>query len=69
MSKKVDFALCCLEAYKVHTKQNGRQVFSLFEQYGVFAYLEKHYSVLHTLGEQYLMEDIDAFLAKRKNSA
>lgn len=39
----------------------------LFKQYGVLEYLEKFYDVLHTTGREYIIEDIDEFIAVRRN--
>lgn len=62
MSKTMSFELFCLESYKTHSGLNGKDAYSLFEKYNVFDYLEQFYSVLHTLGYQCLMADIDEYL-------
>jgi hypothetical protein len=36
------------------------------DQYGVLEYLEECYAALHTQSAQWIMEDIDEFIEKRK---
>lgn len=43
------------------------QVAELFGRYGVFDYIEKYYDVLHTMGTEYIMNDIDEFIAKARS--
>lgn len=39
----------------------------LFEKYGVLDYLSENFDVLHTVGENYIVNDIDEYL-KAKNA-
>ena len=45
---------------------SGRDAMNMLEKYGVLDYLAEHYEMLHTQGRQWLMEDIDEFIALRK---
>lgn len=65
MSHEISFAVFCMESYKVHKALTGRQVFELFEKYGVYDYLREFYDVLHTTGYQYINNDIDIYLNAR----
>ena len=66
MDKKVnDFIVFCIENYKVYKNINGKEVYDLFEKYGVLQYLEDGYDVLHTQGDKWLMNDIDELLKNR----
>ena len=65
MSHEINFAVFCMESYKVHKALTGRQVFELFEKYGVYDYLREFYDVLHTTGHQYINNDIDIYLNAR----
>jgi len=38
----------------------------LFKKYGVLEYLGECYDVLHTVGRDYIIEDIDLFIAARR---
>jgi hypothetical protein len=46
----------------------GKNVFNLFEKYGVIDYLIDYYGALHTTGAQYTIEDIDEFIASRQTA-
>ena len=66
MSKTLAFKVFCFEAYRSDKKMTGRATMQLFKKYGVLDYLGACYDVLHTIGRQYLVEDIDGFIAARK---
>ncbi len=60
------FVAFCIEEYGVAKKMTGEQVLDLFSKYGVVAYLSDCFSVLHTQGRQWLIEEIDEFIDIRK---
>ena len=62
----VNFKAFCLERYKYTHGLNGKDTLLLFQQYGVMDYLSEFYDVLHTFGDQYLVQDIDLFIEARK---
>ncbi len=65
MSREMEFAVFCLENYKVHKSLTGKQTVELFTRYGVFDYLREFYDVLHTTGHNYINHDIDIYLKSR----
>jgi len=65
MTKETEFIIFCLESYKVHKSLTGKQVYELFEKYGVFEYIREFFDVLHTTGYQYINHDIDIYLQAR----
>lgn len=65
MSKETQFTVFCIESYKVHKSLTGKQVYELFEKYGVFEYIREFFDVLHTTGYQYINHDIDIYLQAR----
>lgn len=65
MSQETNFAVFCMENYKTHRSLTGREVYRLFEAYGVFDYLLEFYDVLHGTGCQYINRDIDRYLNAR----
>lgn len=65
MSKEGQFTVFCMESYKTHKSLTGREVFELFQKYGVFEYIREFYDVLHTTGYQYINQDIDLYLKAR----
>jgi len=66
MSDTARFKVFCLERYKSKHHMKGNEVFLLFKKYGVLDYLGAFYDVLHTLGENYIVADIDEFIAGHK---
>ena len=68
MSKTLEFKAFCFEAYRAQKKMSGREAMSLFKRYGILDYLGKCYNVLHTIGREYIIEDIDAFIAARNKA-
>ncbi|MDR1133817.1 MAG: DUF3791 domain-containing protein [Synergistaceae bacterium] len=56
----------CVEIYKNAKKMTGKNVFNLFEKYGVLGYVIDCYGALHTIGAQYTIEGIGEFIASRE---
>ena len=66
MDKKInDFVVFCMEIYKAEKNISGKEVYELFEKYGVLKYLQDGYDMLHTQGDSWLISDIDKFLEVR----
>lgn len=66
IEKKInDFIIFCLESYKTKHNLTGKEANEIFNKYGVDEYLYNGFDMLHTQGEEYLMEDIDEFLKIR----
>ena len=64
MSKEADFLVYCMEIVKRARQLNGKQVYALFERYGLFAFVMEFYELLHVHGEKYILEDIEARIAE-----
>lgn len=60
------FIIFCLEGYKVAKQIDGNEALKDFEEYDVFTYLTEGYDVLHTQGKQYIVADIEEYIANRK---
>lgn len=65
MSKQGDFMIFCVENYKVAKKLTGRQVAALFTRYDVWNYVYDCYEALHTTGVNYIVNDIEQYIAER----
>lgn len=63
MSREGKFLVYCLEIYKAAHNLTGREVIDLFSQYHVTEYITSCYGALHTTGAEYLIEDIDGYIA------
>ena len=66
MSKTLEFKVFCFESYRAEKGLTGREAMSIFKKYGVLEYLGECYDVLHTVGRDYIIEDIDLFIAARR---
>ena len=60
------FLSFCIEQYKMERRLSGEDTMSLFEKYNVLPYLSDNFEVLHTQGRQWLIEEIDDYIAKQK---
>ncbi|WP_299231588.1 DUF3791 domain-containing protein [uncultured Bacteroides sp.] len=68
--KEKDIALFiafCIEEYAADKGMSGEEVLDMFTKYGVTDYLNKCFEPLHTQGRQWLIDEIDEFIAIRKN--
>jgi len=61
----MEFKIFCLESYKTAHGLNGVSVIDIFKKYDVFDYITSFYDVLHSTGQQYIVEDIDLFIKAR----
>ena len=64
MSRESEFLIYCMERYRYYKKLSGKEVAEIFEKSGVNDYIIKCYGALHTVGEEYLMNDIEEDIAK-----
>ena len=44
---------------------SGRSVNRLFNDYGIWDYIEKGYEALHTCGDEYIINDNEEMLSKK----
>ena len=66
--KKQDIAYFisfCIEKYKGVKRISGSAAMLYLDKYGVLDYLKNHYEVLHTQSAEWILEDIDEFIAVR----
>lgn len=60
------FISFCIEQYKTKHHLSGEEAISLFEKYGVLSYLSDNFEILHTQSRQWMLEEIEDYIAKRK---
>lgn len=66
MDKKInDFIIFCLESYKSKYNIKGNYAYIIFDEYDLFNYLKDGYDLLHTQGQDYIINDIDTYLKNR----
>ena len=66
MSRESEFLIYCMERYRYYKNLSGKQVRDLFDEKGVFDYIVSNFGALHTVGEEYLINDIAEFIAGSK---
>ena len=64
---KAEFLSFAIEAYKTQLGVSGAKVAEYFEETGTLDFLLENYDLLHTLGKEQLLAEIERFLTKRVN--
>lgn len=64
---KAMFLSFCIEQYAKAKNMPTVDVVKLFEQYGIAEHFCEFYNVLHTQGHNWLIEEIDEMINRRKN--
>jgi hypothetical protein len=52
-----------MERYRFYKKISGKDTAREFEQYDLYNYVIRYFDSLHTMGDQAIMQDIDAYIA------
>lgn len=60
------FISFCIEQYKRSKQLTGLEAMEQLCRYKVLDYLCDYYEILHTQSRQWLIEDIDEFINRRK---
>jgi hypothetical protein len=66
MDEKMRFMAYCAEIYKREKELTGKEVYSLFAEYGVWHYVHDCFDALHTTGALYTVENIDKYIKNRR---
>ena len=64
MSEAGKFLIYCIEMYRRAKHIDGRAAYELFRSTGADEYVRRAYGALHTTGEQYILDDIDGYMAR-----
>jgi hypothetical protein len=51
-----------MERYRYFKGLSGADVAQIYDQYRIYEYIRKYYEVLHTMGDQYIVHDIDEYI-------
>lgn len=62
-----EFYTYCLESYTIRKRISGMQAWVLFKETSVDEYIIDNYDILHTQGMDYILDDIQRFINRRKN--
>ena len=57
----------CMERYRYLKKLSGADVARIFEKYDIYGYITKYFEALHTMGDNYIVQDIDDYIANAVN--
>ena len=68
MSKEAKFLVYCMERYRHFEGLSGSEVAELFEKYGIYDYITKYFEALHTMGDDYIIQDIDDYINSIKEA-
>lgn len=68
MSKELPYIVLCVEEYKNQKGMTGKEVMDLFCRYSVCDYIKSFYEVLHTMGIQCVLDDIDSYIDSCKTA-
>lgn len=63
---KAEFLSFCIEAYKMKLGVSGAKVAEYFEDTGLLDFLFENYDILHTLGREQLIIEMERFLTNRE---
>ena len=63
MSKESNFVIYCMERYRYYKRLSGAEVAKIFEIYDIFGYITKYFESLHTMGDRYIVQDIDDYIS------
>lgn len=61
-----EFYVYCLEKYALSKHMSGIRAWSLFKESGADDYILRNYDLLHTQGTEYILDDIQRFITRRK---
>ena len=64
---KAMFMSFCIEQYAKAKKMPTEETVNLLERYGITEHFCEFYNVLHTQGQQWLIEEIDEMINNRRN--
>ena len=66
MDDKLDFTIYCIENYKVEKNLTGSETVVLFDKYDVFRFINESYEALHTISNDYIIDDINAYIGNHQ---
>lgn len=66
MSAESNFLIYCMERYRYFKGLSGADVAKIFDKYGIYGYITKYFESLHTMGDDYIVKDIDDYISSLK---
>lgn len=68
MSEQGKFMVFCAEQYKLAKNMTGAELERVFTKYDVWDYVYSCFEALHTTGTNYIINDIDGYIADREKA-
>lgn len=68
MSEQGKFMVFCAEQYKLAKNMTGAELEHMFTKYDVWDYVYSCFEALHTTGTNYIINDIDSYIADREKA-
>ena len=69
MSRESKFLIYCMERYRYFKGLSGEEAARLFDKYDVNSYITKYFEALHTMGDHYIVQDIDSYISSALKKA
>lgn len=69
MDKRMAFAVHCIELYRNVHKMDGNGVMDVFINTGALDYVLRFHDALHVMGDRYILDDLESFIAERQGSS
>lgn len=69
MGREAKFLIYCMERYRYYKGLSGEIVSKIFEENHVYTYIMKYFEALHTMGDQYIVQDIDDYIENMKSTS
>lgn len=66
LKEEFEFYVYCLEKYALSKNMSGIRAWSLFKETRADDYIVRNYDLLHTQGTEYILDDIQRFINRRK---
>ncbi|MBP1614875.1 MAG: hypothetical protein H6Q13_2323 [Bacteroidetes bacterium] len=60
------FKMFCIENYREKEKLSPQETLILFSEYKIFSFLEETFEMLHTQGDEYIMDSISTYIKNKK---
>lgn len=64
--EKFEFYTYCLENYAIRNQMSGMRAWVIFKESSADEYIINNYDLLHTQGLEYVLDDIQRFINRRK---
>ncbi|MFZ4583053.1 MAG: DUF3791 domain-containing protein [Paludibacter sp.] len=68
LQKEKMFYIFCAENFRILKNMEASEVLALFQKYDVYNFTTANYDVLHTQGEEYILNEITTYIKNQNKS-